>query len=87
MHTDTFKIKSVLKKVKKLEVDVILKDLTTIDVKQLGYYVIKVIIPELVPVSGTYGYYHWGGNRLYKTTKISLTLSLLKLLYSSDFTV
>ena len=69
LHEDTFKIKSILKKIKELKYDVILKDLTTIDVKKLGCHVIKVIIPQLVPLSGTYGYYHWGGNRLYEAPK------------------
>lgn len=45
--------------------EVIVKDITTVDARQLGFYVVKVFSPQLIPLSGSYRFYAKGGNRLY----------------------
>lgn len=45
--------------------EVLVKDLTTVDARQLGLYVVKVFSPQLVQLSGDYRFYFKGGRRLY----------------------
>lgn len=45
--------------------EVIVKDITTVDARQLGFYVVKVFSPQLIPLSGSYRFYAKGGGRLY----------------------
>lgn len=48
---------------------VLFKDLTTPDIRQLGFFSIKVFIPQLIPLSGVYSLYFLGGERLYNVPK------------------
>lgn len=45
--------------------NVLYKDLTTIDIKDKGFYAVRVYIPQLIQLGGVYPYYYRGGNRLY----------------------
>lgn len=46
--------------------NVLFKDLTTPDIRQIGFYSIKVFIPQLIALSGAYPLYYSGGKRLYE---------------------
>ena len=58
-------IKSIVERLDKVGCDVLVKDLTTPDVHQAGFYVVKTYIPQLVPLSGAYPLYFLGGKRLF----------------------
>lgn len=58
-------VRAAVKKVSAAGCDVLVKDLTTVDARQLGLYVVKVYSPQLVPLSGAYRFYFKGGSRLY----------------------
>ena len=45
------------------------KDITTHDVRQLGFFSVKVFIPQLVQLAGAYPFYFLGGERLYSVPK------------------
>lgn len=60
------KIKKILKMFKGLNLDVYCKDVTTEDVAEENYKVIRVICPQLIPLNGSYGKYYLGGKRLYE---------------------
>lgn len=62
-------VRAAVKKVSDAGCDVIVKDITTVDARQLGLYVVKVFSPQLVPLSGAYRFYFKGGNRLYNVPK------------------
>jgi ribosomal protein S12 methylthiotransferase accessory factor len=60
---------SVLKIVKILKehnYNVLLKDLTTIDAQQCGMFCVRVVVPQLLQMTGSYEYYPLGGKRLYE---------------------
>ena len=46
--------------------NVLVKDITTHDIRQLGFFATKVYIPQLIPLAGSYKYYYYGGKRLYE---------------------
>ncbi len=46
--------------------DVLLKDLTTVDVEQAGFRSVKVMIPQLIQMAGSYKTYFNGGRRLFE---------------------
>jgi ribosomal protein S12 methylthiotransferase accessory factor len=50
--------------------DVIVVNLTTEDVKDLGFFVVKVIIPQLQPMNGDHNYRFLGGKRLCEYKKL-----------------
>lgn len=49
--------------------NVLLKDVTTPDIRQLGFYSIKIFIPQLLQLAGSYPFYFLGGKRLYDVPK------------------
>lgn len=62
-------IKHIVKILKNKGYNVLFKDLTTPDVRQLGFYSIKVFIPQLIQLAGSYPFYFLGGKRLYTVPK------------------
>lgn len=50
--------------------NVLFKDLTTPDIKEKGFYVIRTYIPQLIQLGGVYPYYYRGGKRLYQIPKV-----------------
>ena len=63
------KIQKILKMFKDLNLDVYCKDVTTEDVAEENFKVIRVICPQLIPLNGTYGRYYLGGKRLYEVSE------------------
>lgn len=53
-------------KIKSSGMDIIATDLTTIDVREFGLYVCKILIPGMQELNGDHNYIRFGGNRLYK---------------------
>lgn len=49
--------------------NVLFKDLTTPDIRQFGYYSIKIYIPQLIQMGGSYSWYFLGSERLYTVPK------------------
>lgn len=47
----------------------LLKDLTTPDINQCGFYCIRIVVPQLLLMSGAYPFYHLGSKRLYEVPK------------------
>lgn len=45
--------------------NVLFKDLTTPDIRQIGYYSVKIYIPQLLQMGGSYSWYFLGNKRLY----------------------
>jgi ribosomal protein S12 methylthiotransferase accessory factor len=45
--------------------EIMLVDLTTSDVRSCGYYVVKVLIPQMQPMEGDHSHRFLGGTRLY----------------------
>ena len=68
--SDEAQIHKVLSMFKDKGYNVLFKDLTTPDVSELGFYSIKVFIPQLIQMSGVYPLYFHGGKRLYEVPKI-----------------
>lgn len=64
------KIYAIVNNFKTKKLDILVKDITTPDAREIGYYVVKVIIPQLVPLSGNYNFYYLGGERLYNVPKL-----------------
>jgi len=56
------KITSVLKK---KNYNVLVKDLTTPDVNDAGLYCLRVIVPQLLQLGGSYPFYFLGGDRMF----------------------
>ena len=44
--------------------DVVVIDVTSPDIRDIGYSVIKVLIPGMQPLNGDHNYPFWGGRRL-----------------------
>ena len=63
--TDEEKIRHIVQIMKDKNYNVLLKDITTHDIRQLGFFSIKVFIPQLIPLAGSYPFYFLGGERLY----------------------
>lgn len=59
-------IKKILKLLKEKEYDVLVKDITTPEINDLGFYSVKVIIPQMILLGGAYSNYFLGGKRLYE---------------------
>lgn len=45
--------------------NVLVKDLTTPDVNQIGFHCIRAVVPQLLQMGGAYPFYFLGGKRLY----------------------
>ncbi len=63
--SDIDELRRIISVLKSMNYDVLLKNLTTPDVEQVGFHSIKVIVPQLVELSGSYHFYFCGGSRLY----------------------
>lgn len=50
--------------------DVLFKNLTTEDVRDNGFYSIKMVVPQLIQLGGAYNLYFSGGERLYEVPKL-----------------
>ena len=64
------RVKEIVKLMKDKNYNVLVKDLTTPDVNQAGFYCLRVIIPQLLQMGGAYPFYFLGSNRLYEVPKI-----------------
>ena len=62
-------LRTVLKMLQERNMEVIFVDATTPDIKELGYKVVRVIIPELQPLYLNERYKYLGNERLYKIPK------------------
>lgn len=67
--SDQDQLKSIFQTFKDKGYNVLFKDITTPDVRQLGFYSIRMFAPQLIPLSGAYPYYFNGGKRLYEVPK------------------
>ncbi len=68
-RNDQDEIRNIIKIMKAKKYQVLFKDLTTPDIRQLGFFSIKVFIPQLIQLSGAYPFYFLGGDRLYSVPK------------------
>lgn len=59
-------LRACLKELKHHGFDVIFRDLTTCDVKDTGFRVVRVIIPGLIPLHGDHKFPFLGGERIYE---------------------
>lgn len=62
---DKEEIRHVTSLLKELGYNVLLKDITTPDIRQLGFFSVKLVVPQLIPLAGSYQSYFLGGERLY----------------------
>ena len=62
-------LNNILKILQEKGMDVIVVDLTTSDVKSLGFFVVKVIVPQLIPLHGNYNFPFKGSKRLLEVPK------------------
>lgn len=60
------KIRLIVGDMKAKNYNVLVKDITTHDMRQLGFFATKVYIPQLIPLAGAYRYYFYGGKRLFE---------------------
>ena len=65
-RTDEEKIRSILSALRDRGCNVLLKNITTPDVRQVGFHSIKVMVPQLLQMAGSYPFYFLGGKRLYE---------------------
>lgn len=63
--SDQKKITSITKVFKDKGYNVLVKDLTTPDINSIGFYSLRVFVPQLIQLGGAYRYYFLGGDRLY----------------------
>lgn len=68
LHSED-KVLEIVSRLKKLDYNVLLKDLTTPDAFECGMYCTRVIVPQLLQMTGAYLYYPLGGNRLYEVPR------------------
>ncbi|MDC1105645.1 YcaO-like family protein [Prolixibacteraceae bacterium] len=59
-------IRQITKTLKKKGYNVLVKDLTTPDLRQIGFYSVKIFVPQLIQLAGAYLLYYHGGKRLYE---------------------
>lgn len=59
-------IQTLVEKLRQKNLNVIAKDLTTIDVDEAGFKVIRVVIPGMQPLDVSHSRRHLGGSRLYE---------------------
>tara|TARA_B110000879_G_C11182781_1_gene519418 strand:- start:6296 stop:7588 length:1293 start_codon:yes stop_codon:yes gene_type:complete len=68
-RNDIEEIRHIVKLLKDKNYNVLFKDITTPDIRQLGFYSVKVFVPQLIPLAGGYPFYFSGGERLYSVPK------------------
>lgn len=64
------KVVQIVKLLKEKNYNVLVKDITTPDVNQVGFYCLRVIVPQLLQMGGAYPFYFLGGKRLYEVPKM-----------------
>ena len=69
-RNDIDEINYILNILKEKKYNVLFKDITTPDIRQLGYFSIKIFIPQLIQLAGAYPFYFSGGKRLFEVPKI-----------------
>lgn len=69
-HSVQFEIKRILELLKKNGYNVLLKDITMSDMRELGYHCVNIIIPQLIQAPHLYKAYYLGGKRLYQVPEI-----------------
>ncbi|MDL1913114.1 MAG: hypothetical protein FDW93_01095 [Bergeyella sp.] len=69
-RNDKEEILHILSILKNKNYNVLFKDITTPDIRQLGFYSIKIFIPQLTQLAGSYPFYFLGGKRLYEVPNI-----------------
>jgi len=69
-RNDKEEILNIISILKNKNYNVLFKDITTPDIRQLGFFSIKIFIPQLLQLAGSYPFYFLGGNRLYDVPKI-----------------
>lgn len=62
-------IKRILSILREKKMDVIIVNLTTSDVKDIGFNVVKVIVPQLIPLHGNHNFPFKGSKRLVEVPK------------------
>lgn len=68
--SDAEKLKKIFTTFKEKGYNVLFKDLTTPDARQLGFYAIRMFVPQLIAMGGAYPFYFNGGKRLYEVPKL-----------------
>lgn len=58
-------LQTVLREIRPFVSDVVAVDVTTCDVNDVGFNVVRVVVPELVPMDIDHRHQHLGGRRLY----------------------
>ena len=58
-------LRTVLAEMRPLVADVVAVDVTTSDVDEAGFKVVRVVVPDLQPMDNNHRYPHLGGRRLY----------------------
>ena len=61
-------IKRIIKIFKQKHYNVLIKDMTSPDIRELGFYVVRIISPQLVPIHAEYKYPLLGSRRIYELT-------------------
>lgn len=64
-RNDKEQIRHMVQIMKNKGYNVLVKDVTTHDVRQLGFYSIKTFVPQLIQLAGAYPFYFSGGKRLF----------------------
>ncbi|WP_157776892.1 YcaO-like family protein [Ichthyobacterium seriolicida] len=67
--SDKIKLSHLVSIFKQKKYPYIVKEITTNDIKNYGFVVVRVIIPNMTHLNGTYGQYYLGGDRLYESPK------------------
>ena len=71
-------IKTLVDQLGKNGLEVIIVDVTTPDIDEAGYKVVRAVIPGLQPLDINYNFQHLGGERLYDVpVKLGLRKSAL----------
>jgi ribosomal protein S12 methylthiotransferase accessory factor len=65
MSSDSTQLKSILELFREKNLEVIAVDITTPDISEVGFHVVKVLVTEMQPLH-FYPFYHLGGRRLYE---------------------
>ena len=59
-------IQTLVDKLKEKDLNVVVKDLTTVDVDEAGFKVIRVVVPGMQPLDNNHAHRYLGGTRLYE---------------------
>ncbi len=64
-RSDIEEIRYIVKVLSNAGCNVLFKDISTPDIRDIGYYSIRIVIPQLIQLSGGYPFYFLGGSRIY----------------------